>query len=87
MMQWYGTVGDWINKGPPDYTVIDHKPKNGCEIWNAAGSKTRIMMELHVVKGPVEEHLVLENDEDDELGMAASSCCTCCSFGPVPNAA
>jgi hypothetical protein len=26
------------------------------------------MMELHVVKGPGEEHLVLENDEDNELG-------------------
>jgi hypothetical protein len=30
--------------------------------------KTGIMMELHVVKGPVEERLALENDDDDELG-------------------
>jgi hypothetical protein len=27
-----------------------------------------IMMELHVVKGPVEVRLVLENDDDDDLG-------------------
>jgi hypothetical protein len=26
------------------------------------------MMELHVVKGPAEECLVLENDDDDDLG-------------------
>jgi hypothetical protein len=26
------------------------------------------LMELHVVKGPAEEHLDLENDEDNELG-------------------
>jgi hypothetical protein len=26
------------------------------------------MMELHVVKGPVEECLVLENDDDDDFG-------------------
>jgi hypothetical protein len=38
------------------------------DIQNAACSKTGIMMELHVVKGPVEECLVLENDEDNELG-------------------
>jgi hypothetical protein len=48
-------------------------------------------MELHVVKGPVEECLVLENDEDDELGhgckvmlhllrfWSSSKCCIVCA--------
>jgi hypothetical protein len=62
---WYG--GDWINKGLLNCVAIDRKPKNDFEIQNAACSKTGIMMELPVVKGPVEEHLVLENDDDDEL--------------------
>jgi hypothetical protein len=64
MVVWYR--GDWINEGLLYYVAIDCKPKNSCEIQNAACSKTGTMMELHVVKGPVEEHLVLENDEDDE---------------------
>jgi hypothetical protein len=68
MIWWYGTGGDWINKGLLHDVAIDHKPENGCEIQNAACGKTGIMMELHVVKGPAEEHLVLENGEDDELG-------------------
>jgi hypothetical protein len=42
--------------------------KTACEIQNAACGKTGIMMELHVVKGPAEERLVLENDDDDDLG-------------------
>jgi Transposase IS4 len=67
MIQWYGMGGDWINKGLPHYVAIDRKPENGCEIQNAACGKTGIMMELHVVTGPVEERLVLEND-DKELG-------------------
>jgi Transposase IS4 len=68
MIRWYGTGEDWINEGLLHYVAIDHKPKNGCEIQDAACSKTRIVMELHVVKGPPEEHLVLENDDDDNLG-------------------
>jgi Transposase IS4 len=67
MIRWYGTGGDWINKGLPHYVAIDRKPENSCEIQNAACGKTGIMMELHVVKGPAEERLVLENDEDDDL--------------------
>jgi hypothetical protein len=58
MIWWYGVGGDWINEGFPHYVEIDFKPENGCEIQNAACSKTGIMMELHVVKGPGEERLV-----------------------------
>jgi Transposase IS4 len=65
MIWWYATGGDWINEGLPHYVAIDHKPENGCEIQNATCGKTGIMMELHVVKGPVEEHLVLENDDEE----------------------
>jgi hypothetical protein len=57
MIQWYGTGGDWINEGLPHYVVIDCKPENGCEIQNAG--------KIHVVKGPVEERLVLENDDKE----------------------
>jgi hypothetical protein len=65
MIWWYGTGGHWINKGLPHYVAIDHKPENGCEIQNAACGKTETMMELHVVKRPVEERLVLENDDKE----------------------
>jgi Transposase IS4 len=58
MIRWYGAGGDWINKGLPHYV----------EIQNAACGKTGILMELHVVKGPAEERLNLENDDDKELG-------------------
>jgi hypothetical protein len=43
--------------------AIDRKPENGCEIQNACCGRTGIMMALHLVKGPVEEELEL----DDEL--------------------
>jgi hypothetical protein len=68
MIQWYGAGGDWINEGLPHYVAIDRKPENSCEIQNAACGKTGIMMELHVVKGPAEERLNLENDDDEDLG-------------------
>jgi Transposase IS4 len=63
----YGAGGDWINEGLPHYVAINRKPENGCEIQNAACGKTGIMMELHVVKGPAEEQLELENDDDENL--------------------
>jgi hypothetical protein len=62
---WYR--GDRINKGLLHYVAIDCKHGSSCEIQNAACSKTRIMMELHVVKGLVEEHLVLEKDDNNKL--------------------
>jgi hypothetical protein len=65
MIRWYGAGGDWINEGLPHYVAINHKPENGCEIQNAACGKTGIMIELHVVKGPAEERLNLENDDED----------------------
>jgi hypothetical protein len=83
--------GDWLNKGLPHYVAIDRKPKNSCEIQNVACSKTRIMMELHVVKGPVEERSVLENDDNDDLGhgckvmlhllwfWTSAKCCIICA--------
>jgi Transposase IS4 len=63
MIRWYGAGG--VNNGLPHYVTIDRKPENGCEIQNAACGKTGIMMELHVVKGPAEERLELENDDKD----------------------
>jgi hypothetical protein len=63
MIQWYGAGGDWINEGLLHYVAIDRKPENGCVIQTRG--KTGIMMELHVVKWPAEEHLSLENDDED----------------------
>jgi hypothetical protein len=68
MIRWYGAGGDWINEGLLHYVAIDRKPENRCEIQNAVCGKTGIMMELHVVKGPAEERLNLENDDDEDLG-------------------
>jgi Transposase IS4 len=65
MIQWYGSGGHWINAGLPNYMAIDHKPENGCKIQNACCGRTGTMMALHLVKGPVEEELQL-NDENSE---------------------
>jgi Transposase IS4 len=65
MIQWNGIGGHWINAGLPNYVTIDRKPENGCKIQNACCRRTGIMMALHLVKGPVEDELEL-NDEADK---------------------
>ena len=44
--RWYGLGGHWINMGLPQYVAMDRKPKNGCEIQNAADGYSGIMMQL-----------------------------------------
>jgi hypothetical protein len=75
------------NEGLLHYVAIDHRPENICEIQNAACRKTGMMMELHVVKGPVEDCLVLENDDNDKLGHGCKVMLHLLRFGPMPNAA
>jgi Transposase IS4 len=65
MIQWYGIGGHWINAGLPNYVAIDRKPENGCE--NACCRQTGIMMVLHLVKGPVEEELELDDEAHKSL--------------------
>jgi hypothetical protein len=59
MIQYFGTGGYWINAGLPNYMAID-----GCKIQNYCCGKTDIMMALHLVKGPVEEELQLNDDDN-----------------------
>jgi Transposase IS4 len=67
MIRWYGIGGHWINAGLPNYMAIDRKPENGCEIQNACCGRTGIMMALHLVKGPVEEELELDDEAHESL--------------------
>ena len=48
--RWYGTGGDWINEGLQMYVATDHKPENGCKIWNACDGESGIMIRLNLVK-------------------------------------
>jgi hypothetical protein len=66
MIQWYWIGGHWINAGLPNYVAIDCKPENSCKIQNACCGRTGTMMALHLVKGPVEEELEL-NDENSKI--------------------
>ncbi|KAG7369876.1 transposase IS4 [Nitzschia inconspicua] len=53
--RWYGQGGHWINMGLPMYVAIDRKPKNGCEIQNAACGQCGVMLRLKLVKTAAEE--------------------------------
>ena len=55
--KWYGLGGFWINIGLPQYVAIDRKPENGCEIQNACCARSRIMLQLKLVK-----HMDTENE-------------------------
>jgi Transposase IS4 len=70
---WYGQGGHWINMGLPMYVTIDRKPENGCEIQNAACSKSGVMIQLKVVKTAEEEASNQEeaDDEDNHLPHGA----------------
>ena len=57
MSRWYGIGGHWINAGLPQYIAIDRKPENGCEIQNASGVFSGIMMQLKLVNTSSEEDL------------------------------
>jgi len=52
--KWYGLGGHWINMGLPNYVAMDRKPENGCEIQDPCDSRSKIMMQLKLVKGTAE---------------------------------
>ena len=47
----------WINAGLPQYIAIHRNHENGCEIQNAAGGFSGIIMHLKIVKTSYEEDL------------------------------
>lgn len=62
--RWYGLGGGWINIGLPMYIAIDRKPENGCEIQNAACSKSGVMLRLLVVKGAEDSELHMQDNNE-----------------------
>ena len=67
MSRWYGIGGQWINAGFPYYIAIDRKPENGCEIQNASGVFSGIMMQLKLVKTSSKEDLHSPEEHDGLL--------------------
>ena len=57
MSRWYGIRGHWINSDLFQYIEIDRKPENGCDIHNADGVVSGIMIQLKLVKSSSEEDL------------------------------
>ena len=47
---WYGFGGHWINCGLIIYVDMDSKPEKGCEIQDCCDSKSKLMMQLNLVK-------------------------------------
>lgn len=66
MSKWYGQGGHWIDRRLPHYVAIDRKPVNGCEIQNAAGARSGIMLELSIVTS-AEFQRETEADESGDL--------------------
>jgi hypothetical protein len=50
MIRWYGLGGTWINMGMPMYVSIQRKPEDGLEIHDSCCGKSRILMQLRLVK-------------------------------------
>ena len=63
LLCWYEIGGHWINAGLPQYTSINQKPEDECEIPNVADGKYGIMMRLRVVKTSMEEERANYNEE------------------------
>jgi hypothetical protein len=55
IFKWYGSGGDWFNEGLPHYIAIDRKPEDGCELQNFCDGRSRVMMQIKVVKSPQDE--------------------------------
>jgi hypothetical protein len=64
MIQWYGIGRHWINAGLPNCVAINRKPENSCKIQNGCCRRMGIMMARHLVRGPVEEALELDDDDN-----------------------
>ena len=60
-------VDPQLTLSPACSCCLPLEPENGCEIQNAACGRSGIMMELHVVKGPSEEALALDDDDHNLL--------------------
>ena len=60
--RWYGLGGHWINMGLPNYVAMDRKPENGCEIQDACDGRSKIMMQLKLVKGAAENERLAHED-------------------------
>jgi len=64
MYKWYGQGGHWILKGLPMYVAIDRKPENGCEIQNAACSRSGLMLQLSIVTTAEHRQQTATGDDD-----------------------
>ena len=56
--RWYGLGGHWINIGIPNYVEMERNPDNGCEIQDACGGRSKVMIRLKLVKGSVDNELL-----------------------------
>ena len=60
--RWYGLGEHWINCGLPNYVAMDRKPENGCEIQNACDGRSKIMIQLKLVKGAQDNDILAAED-------------------------
>ncbi len=49
--KWSGLGGFWLNKGLPHYISMERKPVDCCEIQTLADARSRVMMQMKLVKG------------------------------------
>ena len=84
MSWWYGQGSHWINHGLPMYVVIDRKPKNGCEIQNAACGCSGVKIRLKVVKTAEEENASAVTDYDGNNHGTNVRKFLCRIFGGLP---
>ena len=64
--RWYGLGGHWINCGLPNYVATDRKPENGCEIQDACDGRSKVMIQLKLVKGAA-DNAQLESEDPSGL--------------------
>ena len=56
--RWYGLGEHCINFDLHNYVAMDRKPENGCEIQNACNRKSKIMIQLKLVKGAQDNNML-----------------------------
>ena len=54
--------GHWINCGLPNYVAMDRKLENGCEIQDACDGRSKVMIQLKLVKGAADNGLSAAED-------------------------
>ena len=58
--RWYGLGEHWINTGIRNYITMDWKSENDCETQYTCDGRSKIMIQLKLVKGVLDNEQLVE---------------------------